>query len=246
VVTVASLSLAAHGAAATWVLWPRKAETVETKGDPAPSLAGETFELPAPDTDEPLAQAAPAPEMTAPSDVDFDDAPARPVPPKSKARPSARASHEGRPSGGKSEGTKDGMTGGSGSQPGTYGAVGDRSAQDLRSAFLRAFALTASANPAWAKAPIGSLGEVTINITLDESGHITDYKIGGSPSALLRSGLESTMQLVKNRPFTSQGKTTKLHFAASITEGGGGVFGVDASGSFTLPVGHAVSLTPLR
>ena len=42
------------------------------------------------------------------------------------------------------------------------------------------------------------------------------------------------------------GKVTRLHFSASIRDGGGGVFGIDASGSFTLPIGHEVALTPLK
>ncbi len=239
------LSLTAHVGAATAVFWPRHAPPAP-KVDPAPTFAGDTFELPAPDTtDDPLANASPSPETTAPAeDIDVADAPAHPPP--RRARAGARASHEGRPSGGRSEGAKDGVTGGTGSTPGTYGAVGDRSAQDLRTAFLRAFSWTASANPAWSKAPVGPLGEVTVAITIDESGHVTDYTIGGAPSPLLRRGLDSAMQLIKNRPFTSQGKVTRLHFSAAIRDGGGGVFGVDSSGSFTLPIGHEVALSPLR
>jgi hypothetical protein len=247
-VAVVGFSLAAHGAAAVAVFWPRHAPATEqAKGDPAPAFAGETFELPAPETaDDPLVNAAASPETTAaPSDTEIADAPAHPAP-RSRARLAARASREGRPSGGRAEGAKDGVSGGTGSTPGGYGAVGDRSAQDLRMAFLRAFSLTASANRAWSNAPIGPLGEVTVTITLDDTGHVTDWTIRGMPTPLLRQGLESTMQLVKNRPFTSQGKVTRLHFSAEIREGGGGVFGVDASGSFSLPVGHTVSLTPLK
>jgi len=245
---VIGFSLTAHGAVAAAVFWPRRAPATEQpKADPAPAFAGETFELPAPETtDDPLANASPSPETTAaPSDMEIADAPMHPSP-HSKAHPAARASREGRPSGGRAEGAKESVSGGTGSTPGAYGAVGDHSAQDLRLAFLRAFSLTASANRAWSNAPVGPLGEVTITITLDDSGHVTDWTIRGTPTPLLRQGLESTMQLVKSRPFTSQGRVTRLHFAAEIRDGGGGVFGVDATGSFSLPVGHTVSLTPLK
>lgn len=240
------LSLTAHAGVAAYLLVPhRHAKTAEPPADPAPAFAGETFELPAPETTEaPLAQASPSPETNgAPADVEISDAPAHPTPHGRRTAP--RTSREGRPSGGKAEGTKDAVEGGT-SNGGLYGAVGDRSAQDMKSAFLRAFVLTASASPEWSKAPLGPIGEAVVTITLDESGHITDFAIGGAPSSLLRKGLESAMQLVKNRPFTSKGKITRLHFSASIHEDATGVFGVDANGSFTLPIGRKVELRPLK
>jgi hypothetical protein len=236
------LSLTAHVGIAAVVFWPRHAPA-EPKVDPAPTFAGETFELPAPETtDDPLANASPSPETTAMGeDIDVADAPAHPTP-RERAKAAARASHEGRPSGGRSEGTKDGVTGGSGTTPGLYGAVGDPTAQDLRAAFKRAFSFTSSANPKWSQAPLGSLGEVTIAVTLDESGHIASYTIGGTPAPLLRTGLDGAMLTLKNRAFTSKSKVTKLHFKAEIHEGGGHTYGIDANGSFTLPVGHEVTI----
>jgi hypothetical protein len=128
-----------------------------------------------------------------------------------------------------------------------YGAVGDRSAQELTTAFLRAFALTASADKAWQNAPLGAAGEVAITITLDESGHIADSTIGGSPSPTLRQSVEHTLTLVRNRPFVAKGKVTKLHFAATIREDATNAFAVGPGGGwFSLAIGRRIDLRPLK
>lgn len=216
-------SLALHGAAAAVLTIPslgHHREKEEAPADPAPAFAGETFELPAPPTtdDAPLANASPSPDTTAaPAPIDVGDAPARPTPP-AQAKPAARPSHRGRPSGGHTASTENGQAGGTGG-PGLYGAVGDRSAVGLGAAFTSAFSQVASADPAWAKAPFGAAGEATVTITLDESGHIEGHSITGAPSAALAGSVRSILTLIKGRSFVAKGKVTQLVVSAKVTAG---------------------------
>ena len=211
------LSLAAHGAIAGFLFVPRAA-TVQPPLDPPPQNAGETFELPAPESAEtPLANASPAPDTNAtPAPVEFPDAPARPTPP-THAKNAARPSHEGRPSAGRATPAKtDGAPGGSGSTA-LFGAVGDRSAADLARAFTRDFPQAASGDPVWRSAPLGPAGEVTLVMTLDDSGHISDVQILGSPSGPLAMGIRRTMSLIRGRPFIARSKVTKLRLSATVS-----------------------------
>ena len=75
-----SLSVGFHVAVAAALL----ARPAAKPEDPAPALAGETFELPAPDTQEaPLANASPSADQTGnEAPVEVGDAPAKPTPPR--------------------------------------------------------------------------------------------------------------------------------------------------------------------
>ena len=249
------LSLAAHGAAAALFFLPRLLHP-SAAPDPAPQNAGETFELPAPESAEaPLANASPSPDTNAsPAPIEFPDAPARPVPP-SRAKPSARPSHEGRPSAGRAAtSTADGATGSSGSSA-LFGAVGDRSAGDLSRAFTRDFPQAASGDPIWRSAPLGSAGEATVVLTLDDAGHIADVQVSGSPGGALAQGIRRTMTLIKGRPFVARGKVTRLRVVATISPDTvhdglhGDVFAIGGSFAegegaafFTLNVGRRIDL----
>lgn len=217
------ISVALHGAAAVGL-------RVATRGgraaeaplpvDPLPAFAGETFELPAPPTtdDAPLANASPSPDTNAASaPIDVGDAPARPKPP-SHAKPAARPSNQGRPSGGHTVSTETGQAGGTGGAS-LYGAVGDRSAVGLGAAFTRAFSQVASADPTWGKAPFGAAGEATVTITLDDAGHIESHSITGTPSAALAGSVRNILTLIKGRPFVAKGKVTQLVVSARVTAG---------------------------
>jgi hypothetical protein len=223
--------------------------------DPAPALAGETFELPAPDTQEaPLANASPSPDdlgQAAPSEA--ADAPAKPVPPKI-GKTAARPSNAGRPSAGR-ESAGEGETGGTSSSGLTFGATGDRSATDLLTAITHGFAQGASGDPSWRTASVGSAGDATLTITLGEDGHIENESISGNPSPALASGIRRTMALVRGRPFVAKGKVTTLHLTATITNdavhdnSGSDVFAIGRSvaggeghGWFALSVGRRIDL----
>jgi hypothetical protein len=228
----------------------------ESKLDPAPQLAGETFELPAPETaDVPLPNASPAPQTVAASDPDpSGDAPARPHPP-SRGRSAPRPSHPGRPSGGRAEpGAADGDTG-SATAAALYGAVGERSAADLATAFTRGFPQAASADPLWRAAPLGTAGEVDVVLTLDDDGHIADMQIVGAPGAALSSGIRRTLALIKGRPFVAKGKVTKLHLVANVASDAvhdglhGDVFAIgnsfaggEGSAFFALAIGRRIDV----
>lgn len=241
-----AVSLGAHVALAAALLVPslRPAAPV----DPSPQLAGETFELPAPETAEvPLSNASPSPESVS--------APARPAPP-AHGKHAARPSHPGRPSSGRAEpGQPDGTPGSTGTAPALYGAVGERSAADLATAFTRGFPQAASADPAWRSAPIGSAGEADVVLTLDDTGHIESTEILGSPSPALASAIRRTLALIKGRPFVAKGKVTKLRLAAvvsadSVHDGlhgdvfaiGGSFTGGEGSAFFALAIGRRIDV----
>jgi len=225
--------------------------------DPAPQLAGETFELPAPETAEvPLSNASPSPEsVSTPAPPEEDDAPARPTPPITGKR-AARPSHPGRPSGGRAASdVADGASGTTGTAPALYGAVGERSAADLATAFTRGFPQAASADPAWRSAPLGSAGDADVILTLDESGRIVDTQILGSPSSALASAVRRTLALIKGRPFVAKGKVTKLHLVAvvstdSVHDGlhgdvfaiGGSFTGAEGNAFFALAIGRRIDV----
>ncbi len=249
------ISLLAHGAVAAYLLVPRQSAQAPVV-DPAPQNAGETFELPAPDSAEvPPANAAPAPDTNAAAaPVVFPDAPARPVPPP-RAKAAARPSHEGRPSAGRAGPARtDGAPGSTGSSA-LFGAVGDRSATDLSRAFTRDFPQAASGDTIWRTAPLGGAGEATVTLTLDDTGHIADVQVSGSPSGPLAQGIRRTMTLIKGRPFVAEHKVTKLRIVATISADSvhdglhGDVFAIggsfaegEGSAFFALNVGRRIDL----
>lgn len=254
------VSIGAHAAIAAALLAPR-AGPPEPPSDPAPALAGETFELPAPDTQEvPLANAnAAADEVAAPAPADEPEAPARPEPP-SRGRRASRPSHDKRPSAGRPAKADDDEGGSTGSGL-TYGAVGERSASDLLTAITHGFAQGASGDPAWRSAALGPAGEATLVLTLDESGRLVGEEIRGAPSPALASGIRRTLALVRGRPFVARGQVTKLRLTATVSADsvhdatGGDVFAIGRSvaggeghGWFALAVGRRIDLRvrPLR
>jgi hypothetical protein len=247
------LSFATHVAVGAALLWPRPA--AEVPASPAPQLAGETFELPAPETAErPLANAAPSPDTEALPAPELGDAPARPTPP-SRARSAAQPSHQGRPSAGKaSSGEPEGTAGGSGANA-LFGAVGDRSAADLATAFTRGFPQAASGDPSWRQAALGPAGEATVTLTLDAEGHLTDVVVSGAPSAPLSAGIRRTMALIKGRPFVARSQTTKLVLSATISSDtvhdglhgdvfaiGGSFASSEGSAFFALAIGRRIDV----
>jgi hypothetical protein len=253
------ISLVAHSAVAAWFLVPRASASPthhELDVDPPPQNAGETFELPAPESaDTPLANASPSPDTNAaPAPVEFPDAPARPTPP-SKAKLASRPSHQGRPSAGHAaSGQTDSAPGSSGSTA-MFGAVGDRSAADLAKAFTRDFPQAASGDPVWRTAPLGAAGEVTVVLTLDDSGHIADVQVVGNASGPLAQGIRRTMSLIRGRPFVARSKVTKLRLTATVSADTvhdglhGDVFAIggsfaegEGSAFFALNVGRRIDL----
>lgn len=128
-----------------------------------------------------------------------------------------------------------------------YGAVGDRSAADLATAFTRGFAQASSMHPAWGSAPLGSAGEATLVLELDDGGHLAGHHVEGAPGAALSAGIRSTLVLIGARPFVARGKVTRLHVTATISaseprDDMHGVYGI--GGSFVSGEGHAFFSLP--
>jgi len=98
-----------------------------------------------------------------------------------------------------------------------FGAVGDRAAVDLATAFTRGFPQAASADPAWATAPFGAAGEAVVTLQIDGDGALIDAKVDGSPSAPLRAGIARTVALLRTRAFTAHGPVTRLQATARVT-----------------------------
>jgi hypothetical protein len=248
------VSVGAHVVVALALLTPRAERA--SPSDPPPQLAGETFELPAPEmTDVPLANASPSPEMTgAPAATEDGDSPARPSPPPA-GRSSARSSHAGRPSGGRADSTKGDPSSGDATTPALYGAVGDRSAADLATAFTRAFPQAASGDPSWQGAPLGSAGNAVVTVTLDERGSLESMQVAGSPSPALSSAIRRTLALIKGRPFVASAKVTHLRLTATVSADavhdgwhgdvfaiGGSYAGGEGSAFFALAIGRRIDL----
>lgn len=222
--------------------------------DPSPLLAGETFELPAPETAEvPTSNAAPSPEnVGAPAVAGNEDAPSPPV----QGKHPAPTSHPRRPSVGQTDaGQAESAPRSTASTPGLYGAVGERSAADLATAFTRGFPQAASADPAWRTVQLGPAGQADVVLTIDDSGHIESTRVLGSPSEALASAIRRTLALIKGRAFVARAKVTTLHLVAVVNRDtvhdglhgdvfaiGGSFSGAEGSAFFALAIGRRIDV----
>jgi hypothetical protein len=135
--------------------------------------------------------------------------------------------------------------------PALFGAVGDRSAADLATAFTRAFPQAASADPVWSGAPLGLAGHADLALTLDDAGRLVARAIEGAPSPALHRGIDRTLALLGARAFTARALTTRLRIVARVTPDAvhdglhGDVFAL-SGGSFAGDVGTAFFALPPR
>lgn len=196
--------------------------------DPAPAMAGDTFELPREDQNEIPVQAN-----------GTDD------------QPSDLGTEIQKPRGSKSSQSQTSSAGASSVLPSQYGAVGERGSFELVPTFARAFAQTASSDPEWATAPLGDAGAVDMTFNIDASGALTGTVIGGTGSAPLRRGIERTMALISGRTFYANGAETRIRVKASIAPDQvhdglhGEVFAIGVSGSssfFALAIGRRIDI----
>lgn len=250
------ISVAAHVAIATTLLLPPP-RPLDPAQDPSPRIAGDTFELPAPETQEVPAGGSSPPRASEPmaAAAAEGDAPAPPSP-LVHARRDKRPSRGGRPPGGRADpGERQAEAPGSVGTSALYGAVGDRSATDFATSFTHAFPQAASGDQAWRSASLGSAGDVDLVVTLDEAGHILHTEIVGAPSPALAGGVRRTLALIKGRPFVAKGRTTKLHLSATVSSDAvhdglhGDVFAIgksfaggEGSAFFALAIGRRVDV----
>ncbi len=249
-------SLAVHAGIGAAIVVGGRAGVPREEADPAPQLAGDTFELPAPDMEAiPLANASPTPDLVAnappaPEATGEDLLPPPPRPASRHMKKSDRASKPGRPSGGRAQaGEAEAASASAGEK--MYGAVGDRSATNLGGAFAMSFAQATSSNPVWATAPLGHVGEATLVLELDEAGHLVSHRVEGNPGAALAAGIRATLTLIGQRPFLARGKITRLRLSGTITSSEPrddmhGVYGIgrgDGHAYFSLPQGRKIDIT---
>jgi hypothetical protein len=266
-------SLAAHATFAVLALRPHHPVTpsaeVAPVTEPLPrpddrGLLGSTFEIPAPENESPsqvepaggggssnAGEAAGAPPGETPKPE--SDSPEKPAKPRAPAGKSGSGKEGGEAAAAKPAGTADGT--GEGTGPAVYGAAGDRSAVDLATAITRGFPQAASADPSWASAPMGPAGDVTLTLTLDESGKLVGSDVSPGASAPLAAGIRRTLALVGGRAFTSRGKVTRLHLVATVSPDtvhdglhgdvfaiGGSYTGSEGQAFFALAIGRRVDL----
>ena len=252
-----ALSLSAHAASALVLLLPYRLhahEEIPAAVDPR-GLSGQSFEVPALEAtaDEEPASGSAHPQSALPASgpagvlVRSDDGfkpKAQPSPAGRPAREKPTAAHADAP------GTD---TNGVGTT--LYGAAGDRSAVDLATALTRGFPQAASADPAWAQAPMGPAGDVTVVLTLDDTGKLVASDVGGGASPALQSGIRRTLALVGGRAFTSRGKVTRLRLVATVSPDtvhdglhgdvfaiGGSYTGNEGQAFFALAIGRRIDL----
>jgi hypothetical protein len=236
-------SLALHLAAAGGA-WLANARAHSHKDDtPPPVLAGDSFVAPsledlgAEEPQDVVGDITIAPATTGETSRDRADDGAE------RSRPQRRAGATTPPKkrGNAAQQTPPGESGAGSTEPSLYGAVGERTAVDLPRGFTRMFANASSADPAWDRSPLGAVGEVTVTITLDDTGHIADVQTaGGGP---LASSVGRTVALLRARPFTAKAKVTHLHISAKISADSNEFFLVgqdEGSSFFRLPSGRRV------
>jgi hypothetical protein len=170
----------------------------------------------------------------------------------------SRTAREALPAGGEGRG---GVNAGSGGESvsAVFGAIGDRAAVDLATAFTRGFPQAASADPAWATAPFGTAGEAIVTLRIDGEGTWVGGEVEGSPSAALRAGVARTLALLRARTFTASGPVTRLRVTAKVAPDevhdglhgevfaiGGSFDTAQGSAFFALAIGRRIDLQVRR
>ncbi len=136
-----------------------------------------------------------------------------------------------------------------------FGALGDRAAIDLATAFTRGFPQAASADPAWIAAPFGDAGEARLTLRIDADGALVETDVDGRPGPALRAGIARTMALLRARTFTASGAVTRLRVVAKVAPDqvhdglhgevfaiGGSFEATQGSAFFALAIGRRVDL----
>ncbi|WP_394848397.1 hypothetical protein LZC95_13165 [Pendulispora brunnea] len=237
------LSLAIHVAAGAVVLGLGTAHDPAAEADPPPNFAGETFEIPELDPER-------AEESTSASPAAAKPSPAR-APRPARAEPVSTTS--------KAQASDAPAAGGEASAPPLFGAVGERGVVDLATAFTRAFPQAASGDASWTRVPFGSAGTADVALEIDDTGHLVDTHVTGSPSSALRDGIQRTLVLIRARSFVATAAVTRLHIVSTVSPDathdglhgdvfaiGGSFAGREGSAFFALAMGRRIDLTITR
>lgn len=261
------VSLALHASLGGLVVGGAAKDAPPVTPEAQGGLSGDTFEVPEmaePDALSVAAGGAPLNAAAPPQRPETDGANAGDVPAARSSEPTSarrKAAHDGarRAARGTARSGDEGGAGGSTTAAALYGAVGERGAIDLATAFTRAFPQATSGDPAWARAPMGSAGNAELTLELDATGHLVRAAVSGSPSPALRAGIERTLVLIRARSFVAAAKISRLGLTASITPDTvhdglhGEVFalgntftGGSGTAFFALSIGRRIDLTVTR
>jgi hypothetical protein len=226
--------------------------------DLAPALAGDTFDLSDLDDDRhPFDEAttgdslaAPPRDAPAPPGLPSTGAPSAPVRRSPPEKGPVRVARPAAPLGGAVRAERSG-----GLPPAQYGAVSERGAVELTTAFTRGFPQAASADPVWTAVPFGDAGNAHVTLAIDEAGKLTGTALspGGSPA--LRAGITRTLALIRGRAFVARAATTRLHVAARVAPDqvhdglhgevfalGGSFVGAEGNAFFALAIGRRIDI----
>jgi hypothetical protein len=242
------ISLASHVAVGAMVLVHARKATPAVTPEHRDATSSDALE--APDFDEPdlNAKAAAESAVTRPSLLPAGLSPPHFFPGRSPLpRPLTARGEGGRFEGPEGQG---GNAGGA-----RFGALGDRAAVDLATAFTRGFPQAASADPAWVRAPFGAAGEALVTLRIDSDGALSDVFVGGSPSPALRAGIARTIALLRPRAFTASAPVTRLRVVARVAPDevhdglhgevfaiGGSFEAAQGSAFFALAIGRRIDL----
>lgn len=102
------------------------------------------------------------------------------------------------------------------SEPGTYGAAGERGVNDISDTFTRAFPQAASADLVWLAVPFGNAGSAQVSLEIDGSGAFVHATIEHAVPALRRA-IERSVALIRGRTFTARGRITRLYLSATVS-----------------------------
>ena len=244
--TFAAASLSLHVALAAALVHRRAPPVVDAPPPSSATLAGDTFEVNEPgDGDDAFeADDTPTPSPATPTPEPGSDPTPAPKPSSrrsAKPKPSARAASA--------------SPGPVAPPPAAFGAVGERGAVDLPSAFTRAFPQVASADPAWARVPFGAAGDAELTLTLDDSGKLVSTTVSPGTPAALKTGIARTVALIRGRAFTAAAARTRLRVTAVVSPDqvhdglhgdvfalGGSFTGGQGNAFFALSIGRRVDL----
>ena len=212
------------------------------KDEAAATLAGDTFELPAPES---AAQSLSADRVAAPVSPDAFPSLA-PAPATRRSAPAAAHATS----------STDADRAEPHGPPELYGAAGDRSAVQVAVAFTRALPQAASGDEAWLSAPLGDAGVLEVALSINDAGVLVDAAVSGNAGVALQRAVDRTLALIRARSFTAAAPVTRLRIAGRVSPDevhdglhgdvfalGGSFSGGEGSAFFALAAGRRIDVT---
>jgi hypothetical protein len=238
-------SLALHAAVGAFAVGRGErapARSDAPKDEAAATLAGDSFELPAPESG---AQSLSADRVAIPVTPDA----LRPLAPAPVTRHAAPAAAHATASSDADPAEAHGP-------PELYGAAGDRSAVQVAVAFTRALPQAASGDEAWLSAPLGAAGALEVALSINDAGVLEGAAVSGNAGVALQRAADRTLALIRARTFTAAAPVTRLRIEARVSPDevhdglhgdvfalGGSFSGGEGSAFFALAAGRRIDVT---